>query len=536
MLYRAMESENSDPLSPFKPLSAEGNVPLIKTQQPQFITMNDEDFDFDSTFIVEQDLELENARKGLRQRAATVETTLSASLETFAHLEEEVLKQIIESVHQEDTEDDDEVPLKVDDLSKSLSHFDITGYEYSRLVDSSMEVEVRTEIPGVQSSPGKSLGESLNAKVSLNKCEECTELRRTLESVTSKFNKAEAELKKSVTSKFNKAEAELKSLKNKKEPKASVPESNLNISAAVKQIEEEWKKIRAEKKKLNLNRTLNSQLITKNERVEIEDLKKRIKELEGALKAKTLKQTLNEERQKRRIDELTRKNQEFEEQVKMLQKQQMDFKESNHAAGKRVKATESRQIAKQTKTSPLVKKSERYDDGRKIINYTNGSCKEIYPDGQVVTRYINGDLKHIMPDGSILYYFADSMITQTDCIDGVVIYEFPDGQTETRNPDGSVKIVYPDKTTRFISATGEEESVFADGTVCRIDAEGKKVVEFPSGTKEVYCNGMKQRIEADGTIRTVYSDGTREIKYPDGRIKVLPAAAAASLKAQSVSK
>jgi hypothetical protein len=375
-----MESENSDPLSPFKPLSAEGNVSLVKTQQPQFITMNDEDFDFDSTFIVEQDLELENARKGLRQRAATVETTLSASLETFAHLEEEVLKQTFESVHQEDTEDDDEVPLKVDDLSKSLSHFDITGYEYSRLVDSSMEVEVKTEIPSARSLSEKSLGESLNAEVSLNKCEECNELRRTLESVTSKFNKAETELK---------------ILKNKKEPKASVPESNGDISAAVKQIEEEWKKIRAEKKKLSLNRTLNSQLITKNERVEIEELKKRIKELEGALKAKTLKQTLNEERQKRRIDELTRKNQELAEQVNMLQKQQMDFKESKNAGGKRVKATDSRQIAKQPKTSPLIKKSERYDDGRKIINYTNGSCKEIYADGQVVTRYINGDLKHV---------------------------------------------------------------------------------------------------------------------------------------------
>ena len=338
------------------------------------------------------------------------------------------------------------------------------------------------------------------------------------------------------------------------------------IETIRRRYEEELKRLDQERKLISKRDIVNSILPNKVERLQIDGLKFKISKLEEDLRNKDMKHKLAMDRMKTRTDDLTRRNQELEQEVKSLQADRLKNVEMQNKM--RVQYEQQPVPARTTKIDkqPLIKKSNSaisiasvnkensakqhhvviqhtnpikvgglktrqhyldgriehvYSDGSRVVQYSNGSVKESQPNGLVNIIYPNGDRKVQNGDSSVEYYFADTGIKQTTLTDGTIIYDFPDGQVEKQSPNGKREIIYKDGTQRYILPNGEEECIFTDGTISRIDSDGRKVVEFSDGAREVYWDDIKQRFEVDGTIRTVYPDGTKESKYPDGTVKRL---------------
>ncbi|XP_078474449.1 uncharacterized protein LOC144735803 [Lampetra planeri] len=159
--------------------------------------------------------------------------------------------------------------------------------------------------------------------------------------------------------------------------------------------------------------------------------------------------------------------------------------------------------------------------GRRMVQFRNGTRKEVSADGHTVTvAFPNGDVKKTTDDQRVVYYYAESRVTHTTYPDGTQHVRFPSGQTETQHVDGRKEIVFPDGMERLIHRDGHEESRYPDGTRVRTARNGEKVIEFANGQREVHTAQYKRREYPDGMVTTLWAGGRQETRYPTGLVRV----------------
>ena len=100
--------------------------------------------------------------------------------------------------------------------------------------------------------------------------------------------------------------------------------------------------------------------------------------------------------------------------------------------------------------------------GGHLIDYGNGTSKEVHPDGTTVTRFRNGDVetrfgatKNVTcssPSSScvVAYYHSKEKVLQITQNDGSVLYEYSSGQVERHCADGVKIILFPDGTKTIV--------------------------------------------------------------------------------------
>lgn len=49
---------------------------------------------------------------------------------------------------------------------------------------------------------------------------------------------------------------------------------------------------------------------------------------------------------------------------------------------------------------------------------------------------------------------------------------------------------------------------------------GEKIVDFPSGQKEIHTSQYKRREYPDGRVKTIYPNGRQETKFASGRVHI----------------
>lgn len=132
----------------------------------------------------------------------------------------------------------------------------------------------------------------------------------------------------------------------------------------------------------------------------------------------------------------------------------------------------------------------RYRSGRRVVQFSNGTTKDIMPDGRTTVKFNNGDVKQTYPDtGLVVYYYADARTTHTTYKDGTEVFEFPNGQVERHMPGKSKNIEFPDGTVKVVGPDGVQRSTFPDGT---------ELVEYPDGRREVF-NAQGELVEGEGS-------------------------------------
>jgi hypothetical protein len=100
--------------------------------------------------------------------------------------------------------------------------------------------------------------------------------------------------------------------------------------------------------------------------------------------------------------------------------------------------------------------------GGHLIDYGNGTSKEVHPDGTIVTRFRNGDVetrfgatKNVTcssPSSScvVAYYHSKEEVLQITQKDGSVLYEYSSGQVERHCADGVKIILFPDGSKTIV--------------------------------------------------------------------------------------
>lgn len=78
-----------------------------------------------------------------------------------------------------------------------------------------------------------------------------------------------------------------------------------------------------------------------------------------------------------------------------------------------------------------------------VVQYGNGSRKEVHPDGLNVIWFPNGDIQASSRDTSVAYYYANKAVIEIRHPDGSKEYEFPSGQKERHFVDGTKVIAFP---------------------------------------------------------------------------------------------
>ncbi|KAL3315729.1 hypothetical protein Ciccas_005639 [Cichlidogyrus casuarinus] len=165
--------------------------------------------------------------------------------------------------------------------------------------------------------------------------------------------------------------------------------------------------------------------------------------------------------------------------------------------------------------NPDGSQETHYRNGLLVINFTNGSVKELYPDRKTaIVSLFNGDLKRTLADGRIVYHYA---------ADGSIQTTYPDGVDELRHPDGKVELISANSETGKTKPSKELPLVIPP-TMNSVSAgpDGEKFLEFrkPNGEVELHCPSFKRRIYPDGNVKTVYANGTHETRYVNGRIRI----------------
>ena len=94
---------------------------------------------------------------------------------------------------------------------------------------------------------------------------------------------------------------------------------------------------------------------------------------------------------------------------------------------------------------------EKTKDGKLIIEYENnakelffpsGVREEVFEDGYKIIYYTNKDIKQIYPDGKVVYFFFNSKITQTYLPSlNVHIYRYQNGTLEKHYANGKKELL-----------------------------------------------------------------------------------------------
>ncbi|XP_042359888.1 centromere protein J [Plectropomus leopardus] len=160
-------------------------------------------------------------------------------------------------------------------------------------------------------------------------------------------------------------------------------------------------------------------------------------------------------------------------------------------------------------------------NGCSLVTFNSGTRKVTSADQKTKTvTFFNGDIKHILEDGKVVYYYAGSQTTHTIHTSGLEVLHFPNKQIEKRHPGGKREILFPDQTIKYLEPDGSERTIFSDGTIVHLSPSGEKMIDFPSGQREIHTSQYKRREYPDGTVKTIYPNGRQETKYASGRVRI----------------
>jgi centromere protein J len=253
-------------------------------------------------------------------------------------------------------------------------------------------------------------------------------------------------------------------LKKKREEEVEFKEKiEKNALKEIQKKEKEWENLR----KCSI-------LPSRKERIEVENLKKlNLKEKEE-FKQKEIRLLLAQDRFKRRIEELSNRNSELLEEVKVLERDRANYLPSKcKNVGIQTENQGVKSVCKEAVVAlsslatvleldePLdtivypTKKVEYVYDQVKLVWYPNGTLKENYFSGKQVIYFVNGDKKTILEDGITLYWYAQPDILHTTLPNGLEVFEFSNGQIEKRYKDGTLEIHFPDSTIKYVYADGQ---------------------------------------------------------------------------------
>ena len=240
-----------------------------------------------------------------------------------------------------------------------------------------------------------------------------------------------------------------------------------NALKEIQKKEKEWENLR----KCSI-------LPSRKERIEVENLKKMNLKEKEEFKQKEIRLLLAQDRFKRRIDELSIRNSELLEEVKVLERDRANYLPSKRENGSKnvgiqTEKQELKTVCKEAVVAlsslatvleleePLDtitypnKKVEYLYDKVKLVWYPNGTLKENYFSGKQVIYFVNGDKKTILEDGITIYWYAQPDILHTTLPNGLEVFEFSNGQIEKRYKDGTLEIHFPDSTIKYVYADGQ---------------------------------------------------------------------------------
>eukprot|EP01022_Parablepharisma_sp_SALTPOND_P001540 TRINITY_DN1066_c1_g1_i4.p1 TRINITY_DN1066_c1_g1~~TRINITY_DN1066_c1_g1_i4.p1 ORF type:complete len:630 (+),score=96.38 TRINITY_DN1066_c1_g1_i4:9217-11106(+) len=304
---------------------------------------------------------------------------------------------------------------------------------------------------------------------------------------------------------------------------------------------QEMQKLKKEKRVFERQVKAMQNVPNRKEREEIELLKKEVIQLKDELKSKETRYKLNMDRAKKQIDDLSLKNAELQNEVKILE----DLHTKNKATTKKLKEnvapidppkpkkiladstntfvrktqqpveqpvsenesesyelklpakyhTKSYKVLSQTSHND-GKVTRAYENGKTEVMLLNGSRKETFPDGYSVTFFSNKDVKQVFPNGRVVYYSNETRTTQTTLPDGTEVYKLSNGQVEKHYADGAKEVTYPDGTVRCMFVDGEEEIIYVDGSVERVDRYGNRTKNFEGAvcSEQEFSTDYQQQI------------------------------------------
>ena len=193
-------------------------------------------------------------------------------------------------------------------------------------------------------------------------------------------------------------------------------------------------------------------------------------------KYKSNSATKNENRIKKKIDNLKEENIKNDNNILDIINSNNDKNKEIDKNNNKIKENEYEFIIpekyKNKENYKLIKKIESegktiyiYSHNKKEIVFKSGVRKEIFNDGYQLVHFPNGDIKQNYEGGKVIYFFNDSKAVQTSYKDGLNVFKFNNNQIEKHYPDGSKFIIFPNGTKRRVSKNGNEETIYPDGKI-----------------------------------------------------------------------
>ncbi|XP_028396867.1 centromere protein J-like [Dendronephthya gigantea] len=339
---------------------------------------------------------------------------------------------------------------------------------------------------------------------------------------------------------------------------------------------EEEKRLRRDKKVFEQYQKASRALPDKKEREEITALKEKVNELQEDLKLRESRWSAAATRYKDRIGNLERENREMREEVKLLEKQNLDFQRKEQQKSRELhehKAFEKKKLKMveemPTKRGPLSNnppviqqerdhipeetgKSNALDKQKqKLFDNSQFATKDISP-SEAKTTVEQVDIKsrkvqqidenekesisstcepskeHSPPTKQVSS--AKCVRFQDDALDekGAEIsskqLSHSDGKRETINPDGSRVVTFTNGTRKQISADGLSVVVtFFNGDIKQIFPDERVEYYYAEvqTTHTTYPDGLEVLRFPSNQIEKHYPDGTKEIIFPDQTVKYL---------------
>eukprot|EP00050_Salpingoeca_kvevrii_P014907 m.41553 g.41553 ORF g.41553 m.41553 type:complete len:1210 (+) comp6048_c0_seq1:171-3800(+) len=376
--------------------------------------------------------------------------------------------------------------------------------------------------------------------------------------VKEKLEQLEAEI-----ARYKSANSEVEHARSEYDRKFKQLEKDVDEFEAVKEEElknlreyknNEMRKLKRERKVFDMYKDAAKEHGDPQSRQEIEALRSELASLKEEMARRDQKAASAAARSKDRIERLTARNDELEQEVRALEQERLKlWEQQEHRAatptattasksskpkmssvgvmasfGEAAKTDSPTQSAPEPspsvpvalRTSGSSKQRQVLADGTKVEVFENGTRKETLPSGELRVHFFNGDFKNTLATGQVVYFYAETNTKHTTFPDGTQILEFPNGQVEKNFTNGMQEISFPDGTVKTIFSNGEEETVFPDKTVQRLMSNGERIIDFPNGQSEIHTAEFKKRRYPDGTIKIVYPDGRQETKYASGRVRV----------------
>jgi len=286
-------------------------------------------------------------------------------------------------------------------------------------------------------------------------------------------------------------------------------------------------------------------------------MRERTEQLEEELREKDKRWTRTMERLQRQVGDLTKKNQELEEEVKRAgsQAQQSEFTQPPRSSSARGRRPSS--VAR-TRT-PTPSSAARMDVGppseawQALSGTSRASSGEARsrgrPSGESLGAEHGVSASNISSAGGTEHgdvYLANpaqrsatpgrhgenagSDVRETRNKEGRTERVFGDGRSEIEFANGLKKVMHPDGRTQVFFQNGDEKEIRPDGVIVysyfatkavqTTLPDGCELYQFQAGQFEKHHPDGSQEIHfPNGTTKRIQSDGSEEVTFPDGTMR-----------------